>query len=163
MPRTPSTRRGAHAKELALAELEIVDIHTHTFASADRGVAWQRSTGRTDVTRNGTIEELTGIMAGATITHAVQLMYTPTRFMVEARLKSQELPSDPAERDAVVREVREETGIVVTAPRFLFSLPNRYIYHSFNYSTVDIFFECRIEAPPAFVPNDEAEIGRAHV
>lgn len=58
--------------------------------------------------------------------------------------------------DAVVREVLEETGIVVTAPRFLFSLPNRYIYHAFNYSTVDIFFEFHIDAPPPFVPNDEA-------
>ena len=87
-------------------DLEIIDIHTHTFASADRGIGWQKSTGRTDIVRNGTIEELSGIMAASNITHAVQLMYTPTRFMYEARIKSQELPTDPAERAAVEREVQ---------------------------------------------------------
>ncbi|MGE3855569.1 MAG: amidohydrolase family protein [Dehalococcoidia bacterium] len=89
-----------------MAELEIIDIHTHTFASADRGIGWQKSAGHANPVRNGTIEELVGIMAGANITHAVQLMYTPTRFMYEARIKSQELPSDPAERESVQREVQ---------------------------------------------------------
>lgn len=89
-----------------MADLEIIDIHTHTFASADRGIGWQKSAGKQDPTRTGTIEELAGIMAAANITHAVQLMYTPTRFMYEARIKSQELPSDPTERAAVEREVQ---------------------------------------------------------
>ncbi|MEX2446156.1 MAG: hypothetical protein WD734_02365, partial [Dehalococcoidia bacterium] len=63
-----------------MADLEIVDIHTHTFASADRGIAWQRSAGagRREPTRNGTIEELRGLMAEAGITYSNMLMYTPT-------------------------------------------------------------------------------------
>ena len=89
-----------------MADLEIIDIHTHTFASADRGIGWQRSAGHRDPTRNGTVEELAGMMAQANITHAVQLMYTPTRFMYEARIRTQEMPSDPAERAQIEREVQ---------------------------------------------------------
>jgi len=89
-----------------MAELDIIDIHTHTFASADRGIGWQKSTGKTDITRDGTIDELLGLMAQKNITHAVQLMYTPTRFMYEARVKSQEMPADPAERAKIERELQ---------------------------------------------------------
>lgn len=58
--------------------------------------------------------------------------------------------------DAVLREVREETGIEAIEPRFLFSVPNRYSYHGIVYNTVDIFFECVVEEVPRFKPNDEA-------
>lgn len=64
--------------------------------------------------------------------------------------------SDESIEEAVVREAREEIGIILPAPRFLFSIPNRYCYHTINYSTVDIFFECEIDQPPEFVPNEEA-------
>lgn len=89
-----------------MADLEIIDIHTHTFASADRGIGWQRSAGHANPVRTGTIEELVGFMAQANITHAVQLMYTPTRFMYESRIHQQEMPANPAERAKIEREVQ---------------------------------------------------------
>lgn len=63
---------------------------------------------------------------------------------------------DESLEDAVLREVEEEIGLVLTAPRFLFSVPNRYSFHNINYKTVDAFFGFEIAHTPAFEPNDEA-------
>jgi len=46
--------------------------------------------------------------------------------------------------EAIIREVREETGLIVTNPDFLFTLPNIYVYSGFEVHTVDMFFSCRI-------------------
>jgi predicted TIM-barrel fold metal-dependent hydrolase len=91
-----------------MPDLDIIDIHTHTFASADRGISYQRgaSGGTREPTRNGTIEELRGLMGEAGISHSVMLMYTPTRYMYEARVQRHEMPSDPADRENVEREVK---------------------------------------------------------
>lgn len=64
---------------------------------------------------------------------------------------------DPGEslEAAVNREVREEIGIVITKPRYLFSAPNTYPYGGVTYSTVDAVFETTIDAVPALTPNDE--------
>ena len=43
---------------------------------------------------------------------------------------------------AVVRELREETGLSVTPRRWLLSLPNRYVYSGLAVATVDSFFLC---------------------
>lgn len=84
----------------------LIDAHTHTFATAERGVAWQRSVGHKDPARTGTTDELLDIMAGAGISHAVMLMYTPTRFMYEAALRKAELPDDPVKAEGVKRELK---------------------------------------------------------
>ncbi len=91
-----------------MPDLEIIDIHTHTFATAERGISYQRgaSGGRRVPTRTGTIEELRGLMAKAGISRSVMLMYTPTRYMYEASIQRRELPSDPTERAIVEREVK---------------------------------------------------------
>ena len=53
---------------------------------------------------------------------------------------------DPGE-DAVagvVREVREETGAIVTSASFLFSLPNKYVFSGFEVATCDLFFSVEL-------------------
>ncbi len=45
--------------------------------------------------------------------------------------------------EGIAREVMEETGLEVSDPRFLFSLPNDYLYSGFNVPTLDSFFLCR--------------------
>lgn len=44
--------------------------------------------------------------------------------------------------EAVRREVKEETGLEITECRYLFSIPNLYMYCGFEVHTVDMFFEC---------------------
>ncbi len=90
-----------------MTELEIIDIHTHPFASAERGINWQRSIGHANPARSGTVDELLGLMDRTGTSRSVMLMYTPTRFMFEARIRNRELPSDPARRMAVEREVQQ--------------------------------------------------------
>jgi ADP-ribose pyrophosphatase len=46
--------------------------------------------------------------------------------------------------EAVCREIREETGLLVTLPQYLFSIPNIYVYSAFEIHTVDIFFKCKV-------------------
>lgn len=47
--------------------------------------------------------------------------------------------------DAVHREVKEETGLDITECRYLFSIPNLYMYCGFEVHTVDMFFECHVK------------------
>lgn len=48
--------------------------------------------------------------------------------------------------ESICREVMEETGLRVEAPRFLFSLPNVYRYSGFDIPTLDMFYECRVDS-----------------
>ena len=57
---------------------------------------------------------------------------------------------------AVIREVYEEIGVDLRLPRYLFSIPNRYEYHTIRYRTVDVFFAFTVDERPEFVVNDEA-------
>lgn len=47
--------------------------------------------------------------------------------------------------EGVSREVREETGLIVTHAQYLFSLPNTYLYSDFLVHTLDLFFLCSVE------------------
>lgn len=57
---------------------------------------------------------------------------------------------------AVIREVAEEIGFELRNPRYLFSIPNRYEYHTIRYRTVDVFFAFDVDEVPPFTANDEA-------
>ena len=47
--------------------------------------------------------------------------------------------------EAILREIKEETGLDVCNLRYLFSLPNIYNYSDFEVHTLDLFFVCRVE------------------
>ena len=47
--------------------------------------------------------------------------------------------------EGIAREVLEETGLKVTATRYLFSIPNRYSYSGMEIPTLDMFFACSVE------------------
>ena len=46
--------------------------------------------------------------------------------------------------EGIIREVLEETGLVITSPRYLFSIPNRYLYSGMVIHTVDMFYEVNV-------------------
>ena len=61
--------------------------------------------------------------------------------------------------EAIIREVREETGLTVTKPEFLFTLPNIYIYSGFEVHTMDMFFVCRVaDFSSLHAADDAAEV-----
>lgn len=58
--------------------------------------------------------------------------------------------------EAVCREVREETGLEVIRSRYLFSLPNLYLYSGFMVHTLDLFFECEVRNFDEAIADDDA-------
>lgn len=64
--------------------------------------------------------------------------------------------TDETVEEAVVREVKEETGLTVTAMRYLFSLPNMYRYSGLDIPTLDMFFACEVEDTSQLVAGDDA-------
>ncbi len=46
--------------------------------------------------------------------------------------------------EGVAREVKEETGLLITESEFLFSLPNTYPFSGFVVHTIDMFFACKV-------------------
>ena len=68
---------------------------------------------------------------------------------------------DPGEslEEAVHREVREETGLEVSALRYLCSLPNVYRYKGVQYTTCDVFFTGRVK-DFASIQTDPGEVVR---
>lgn len=52
--------------------------------------------------------------------------------------------------EGIVREVREETGLIVAQAKYIFSIPNIYLYSGIEIHTLDMFFECQV--------NDVSEI-----
>lgn len=47
--------------------------------------------------------------------------------------------------EAVVREVKEETGLDVIDLKFLFSIPNKYMYSGFEVQTLDLVYLCTVK------------------
>jgi len=56
---------------------------------------------------------------------------------------------------AVVREIKEELGILITNAEYLVSFPNEYIYSDFSVFTVDLAFICKVEDLSVIVPADD--------
>ena len=61
--------------------------------------------------------------------------------------------------DTARREVKEETGLDISSCRYLFSIPNIYLYSGFEVQTVDLFFLCEVPSfEQARAADDAAEI-----
>ena len=58
--------------------------------------------------------------------------------------------------EGIIREIKEETGLIVTAPRYLFSIPNRYLYSNFVVHTLDMFFEVTVDNNATPTADDDA-------
>lgn len=57
--------------------------------------------------------------------------------------------------EAVSREIMEETGLNVIDTKYLFSLPNKYLYSDFEIQTMDLFFECKVEEGVTPIAEDD--------
>ena len=57
--------------------------------------------------------------------------------------------------EGLAREVREETGCEVIDARFLFTLPNTYLYSDFLVHTIDLFFLCHINESTQLAAYDD--------
>ncbi|MBO4659123.1 MAG: NUDIX domain-containing protein [Prevotella sp.] len=58
--------------------------------------------------------------------------------------------------EGVAREVLEETGLRVTRARYLFSLPNEYLYSGMTIPTLDLFFVCEVASTADLRAGDDA-------
>lgn len=59
--------------------------------------------------------------------------------------------------EALMREVKEETGLIVSEFNFFTTLPNRYEYSGFIVPTLDTFFVCKVSNEAELQSNDDAE------
>lgn len=59
--------------------------------------------------------------------------------------------------EGVIREVLEESGMHVTETKYLFSLPNKYLYSGFEEHTLDLFYLCKTAAGDAPKAADDVE------
>ena len=58
--------------------------------------------------------------------------------------------------EALAREVKEETGLIVSRAEYLFSLPNIYLYSGFPVHTLDMFYRCTVADTRHFRAMDDA-------
>lgn len=59
--------------------------------------------------------------------------------------------------EGVAREILEETGLRVTESRYLFSIPNTYLYSGMELHTMDLFFLCRTDNCSNIIANDDVD------
>ena len=57
--------------------------------------------------------------------------------------------------EGVAREVKEETGLSVESTKYLFSIPNIYIYSGMELHTMDMFFLCRVSDSKSLKADDD--------
>ena len=57
--------------------------------------------------------------------------------------------------EGVAREILEETGLKVTSTKYLFTIPNIYLYSGMELHTMDMFFECEVEDCNALKADDD--------
>lgn len=57
--------------------------------------------------------------------------------------------------DGVKREIEEETGLEITGTRYLFSIPNTYIYSGMELHTMDLFFHCTVKNADTLTADDD--------
>jgi len=47
--------------------------------------------------------------------------------------------------ETIIREIQEETGLILSNPEYVFSLPNTYLYSGLNIPTLDLFFRFQLK------------------
>lgn len=52
---------------------------------------------------------------------------------------------DETGEEAVIREVKEETHLDILDVKYLFSIPNRYVYSGFEVHTLDLVYLCKVK------------------
>ena len=57
--------------------------------------------------------------------------------------------------EGVMREIEEETGLKTCSTRYLFSIPNTYVYSGMELHTMDMFFHCTVENAVALTADDD--------
>ena len=58
----------------------------------------------------------------------------------------------------MLREVKEETGLIVDKAEYLFSFPNKYRYSNLDIPTLDAFFRCEVsDLSPLHAMDDAAK------
>ena len=66
--------------------------------------------------------------------------------------------NDENAEEGMVREIKEETGLVIapTDVEYLFSIPNIYRYSGMDIHTLDLFFLCHVNDEQTVKANDDA-------
>ncbi|MBB4034653.1 mutator protein MutT [Dysgonomonas hofstadii] len=57
--------------------------------------------------------------------------------------------------EAVIREVKEETGLNVEDVKYLFSIPNIYVYSGFEVQTLDLVYLCKVSDTKVLKAEDD--------
>ena len=63
---------------------------------------------------------------------------------------------DETVEQGMIREIKEETDLDVTELRYLFSIPNRYLYSGMVIHTIDMFYEVHVTDDAAIHADDDA-------
>ena len=66
------------------------------------------------------------------------------------------IDNDETAEEGVAREILEETGLTVTSAKYMFSLPNIYLYSGITIHTLDMFFRCTVDEGAAPAAADDA-------
>lgn len=57
--------------------------------------------------------------------------------------------------EAVIRELKEETGLIVESVEYLFSIPNIYVYSGFEVHTLDLVYLCKVNNTSGYKAKDD--------
>ncbi len=62
---------------------------------------------------------------------------------------------DESAEEAIARELKEELDITPRSMRYLFSIPNTYMYAETKYKTLDLFFSINVPPDVSITPADD--------
>jgi len=65
--------------------------------------------------------------------------------------------NDETGEQGIIREIKEETGLVIQQVEYLFSIPNIYRYSGMDIHTLDMFYLCHVEEDEVRPADDVAE------
>jgi mutator protein MutT len=62
---------------------------------------------------------------------------------------------DETGEEAVIREVKEETHLDISEIKYMFSIPNKYIYSGFEVQTLDLVYLCKVNNTQGLQAEDD--------